>query len=466
MVALFDRVYTERKSRTQSDKKISSIHSLVSSIFSSLCYVSLLIIYIAYYFIIKKPKTKMKKSYLIILLFAFIGFSHTANAQYTKLLDFAGTINGSSPYSSLIYDGSFLYGTISDGGLNSFGTIFKIKTDGSGYVKIIDFNGTNGGTPTGSLIYDGSFLYGMTNAGGANNYGTIFKIKPDGTGYVKLLDFNGATNGNFPTGSLISDGSFLYGMTYFGGANGTGTVFKYGLTVPAQPSAITGNVSVCSGTVNTYSVAAVTGATSYTWSLPSGWVGISTTDSITVTAGTSGGNITVTANNSYGSSVAQTATVTVNALPPTPTITASGAILTSSAASGNQWYLNSVIIVGATAKSYTATKNGNYSVVVTNAQSCSASSAIYALSAVGIAGIENSNSFVIYPNPNKGDFTIEGTAANKELVITNVLGELIFKTKTNSGKTEISLSNMPAGIYFLQINTENGIISKKVFIQD
>jgi hypothetical protein len=52
------------------------------------------------------------------------------------------------------------------------------------------------------------------------------------------------------------------------------------------------------------------------------------------------------------------------------------------------------------------------------------------------------------------------------LVITNVLGELIFKTKTNSGKTEISLSNMPAGIYFLQINTENGIISKKVFIQD
>ena len=52
----------------------------------------------------------------------------------------------------------------------------------------------------------------MTNTGGASNYGTIFKIKLDGTGYVKLFDFSTGT-GNNPTGSLIYDGTFLYGMT-------------------------------------------------------------------------------------------------------------------------------------------------------------------------------------------------------------------------------------------------------------
>ena len=39
---------------------------------------------------------------------------------------------------------------------------------------------------------------------------------------------------------------------------------------PAQPATITGNAAVCAGTAQAYSVAAVSGATSYTWSLPSG----------------------------------------------------------------------------------------------------------------------------------------------------------------------------------------------------
>lgn len=48
----------------------------------------------------------------------------------------------------------------------------------------------------------------MTASGGANNLGTLFKILPDGTGFVKLLDFNGSVNGASPYGSLISDGTF------------------------------------------------------------------------------------------------------------------------------------------------------------------------------------------------------------------------------------------------------------------
>ena len=161
---------------------------------------------------------------------------------YSKLLDFAGVTNGKYPYGSLISDGTFLYGMTAGGGTNNKGTVFKINLDGSGYLKLLDFTGTaNGGNPNGSLISDGAFLYGMTAFGGTNNKGVIFKIKFDGSGYSNLLDFAGSTNGGNPYGSLISDGTFLYGMTYGGGVNGLGTIFKY-----QYCSAITDSLTITS----------------------------------------------------------------------------------------------------------------------------------------------------------------------------------------------------------------------------
>ncbi|POY38230.1 hypothetical protein C3L50_13285 [Flavobacterium alvei] len=167
----------------------------------------------------------MKKQLLFFVFFLCIGKS--SFAQYTKLLDFDGTAKGKYPYGTLYSDGIFLYGTTSIGGTNDLGTVFKIKPDGTGFSKLLDFAGTtNGSNPYGNLISDGTFLYGMTVNGGANNLGTIFKIMPDGTGYAKLLDFAGTSNGGNPWGSLISDGTYLYGMTFVGGSNSMGTVFK------------------------------------------------------------------------------------------------------------------------------------------------------------------------------------------------------------------------------------------------
>lgn len=153
-------------------------------------------------------------------------FSVSTHAQHTKLMDLTGA-NGRQPWGSLISDGTFLYGMTNIGGANNMGTIFKIRPDGSDFSKLLDFAGiTNGSAPRGSLLFDGTFLYGMTSTGGTNNFGTIFKILPNGSGFVKLLDFNGTVNGRLPWGSLISDGTFLYGMTSAGGAGDLGTVFK------------------------------------------------------------------------------------------------------------------------------------------------------------------------------------------------------------------------------------------------
>jgi uncharacterized repeat protein (TIGR03803 family) len=174
----------------------------------------------------------MKK---IKLLSAIIAISTlNTSAQYAKIHDFAAkiaTATGARPISDLISDGTFLYGTTGAGGANGFGTVFKIKPDGTEYTILINFNDNNGNNPVGSLYYDGTYLYGMTYLGGKYRDGTgqgvgvLYKLKPDGTAFQILLEFNGY-NGYNPYGALISDGTHLYGMTEYGGINGVGNIFK------------------------------------------------------------------------------------------------------------------------------------------------------------------------------------------------------------------------------------------------
>ncbi len=87
--------------------------------------------------------------------------------------------------------------------------------------------GTDGQTPYAGLIQgsDGNF-YGTTYFGGANGFGTVFKVTPSGTETV-LYSFAGGSDGEHPYAGVIqgSDGNF-YGTTYQGGTGGYGTVFK------------------------------------------------------------------------------------------------------------------------------------------------------------------------------------------------------------------------------------------------
>ncbi len=90
---------------------------------------------------------------------------------------------------------------------------------------------------------------------------------------------------------------------------------------PSTPSTITGNSNPCANAPSvTYTVGLVLGANTYTWTVPSGAVIIAGqgTNSITVNYGVNPGNVTVSANNSCGSSSASTLPVTINSIPSTP----------------------------------------------------------------------------------------------------------------------------------------------------
>ncbi|MBI5684959.1 MAG: hypothetical protein HZC54_07750 [Verrucomicrobia bacterium] len=155
---------------------------------------------------------------------------NTDGAGYTPLHSFAGGNNdGNEPYGSLILSGSTLYGMTYQGGSGELGVVFKINTDGSGYTNLHCFTGQkgDGGQPKGSLTLTGSTLYGMTSLGGTNDMGVVFKVNTDGSGYTTLHSFaGGKDDGSYPFGEVTLAGSALYGMTYKGGGNDKGVIFK------------------------------------------------------------------------------------------------------------------------------------------------------------------------------------------------------------------------------------------------
>src|SRR5262245_59653652 len=91
------------------------------------------------------------------------------------------------------------------------------------------------------------------------------------------------------------------------------------VVAPSAPDSVYGNRTVCASTIQTYSVTAVSGATSYKWMLPFGWSGSSTTNSISLRAGTVSGVVSVTAINDCGNSDTTLASITVNTIPLRPT---------------------------------------------------------------------------------------------------------------------------------------------------
>jgi len=125
---------------------------------------------------------------------------------------------------SLLLSGSTLFGTTEAGGIYSYGSIFSIQTDGSGYTLLHQF-GSDAFAPT-ELEISGSTLYGMTYMGGANDFGVIFRIETDGTAFTILHDISEGSDVYTNSGTLIISDSTLYGLTYYGGDNDCGTIFK------------------------------------------------------------------------------------------------------------------------------------------------------------------------------------------------------------------------------------------------
>jgi uncharacterized repeat protein (TIGR03803 family) len=164
------------------------------------------------------------------LLLADTGRAASISFTYYTNLFGSSVSNGVNPHSALVLgsDGLTLFGTASAGGTSGYGTIFKVKVDGSGFQNLHSFAGTPtdgalgvfglaplrvSGNLGGLTLGRDGYIYGTTFAGGSNNAGTIYKIGQDGNGYqiIHSCDFES------PIAPIIhgQDGA-LYGTGLYG----------------------------------------------------------------------------------------------------------------------------------------------------------------------------------------------------------------------------------------------------------
>ena len=159
-------------------------------------------------------------------------FKISTNGALTRLYSFGSVqdtngvaLDGAGPVAGLVQgsDGSF-YGTTENGGnfgytpppqlpgwpvLVTFGTVFKISTNGALTTLYYFTGGNDGSSPTAGLVQgsDGDF-YGTTSGRGTNGgYGTVFKMSTNGA-LTRLYSFTDGNRGANSVAGLVqgSDG--------------------------------------------------------------------------------------------------------------------------------------------------------------------------------------------------------------------------------------------------------------------
>ncbi|WP_452222267.1 M28 family peptidase [Lacinutrix salivirga] len=114
-------------------------------------------------------------------------------------------------------------------------------------------------------------------------------------------------------------------------------------------------------------------------------------------------------------------------------------------------------ISGATNQTYSPTNTGNYAVEIVSG-SCTEVSECYNFNSLSV-DLFNDNEIKIFPNPTKGQLTIETFLAdNVDLKIYDITGKLLIKTKIESNFKVLNISNLQAGVYFIEAktNTKSG----------
>ena len=265
-------------------------------------------------------------------------------------------------------------------------------------------------------------------------------------------------------------------------------------SIPVAPGTIIGTINnLCPNGISnpTYSIAAVSGASSYTWTAPVGTTIISGQGTTSVTLEVSGtfssGTLSVIANNACSSSVAKTLALSNTPLTPTSitgSTTPCGIVTYTSAtvaqAVSYTWTVptgmeitagqgTSTITVNVIASSVTGNitvkasnncKTGNARSLAVN--SCSFSTRMSEASPIQVVN-ESEVEVIVFPNPTNEIVNIQLSnelEENIKIELINLIGQKVSEVVIQKGNTSTSatLEGMPAGIYLLQASKSDGTL--------
>lgn len=161
-----------------------------------------------------------------------VAYSIATDGTFTKLHDFSTSVDGDIPTTGLTLGPDGNYYGVARGGANNCGTLYSITPSGS-FQLIHSFTSAEGVIPYSHLVLGpGGYLYGVCAQGGTNNSGTLYRT--DTLGNITVLHNFGPSDLHFagpdgvePLGNIVvmADGT-VFGSTFYGGANGTGVIYK------------------------------------------------------------------------------------------------------------------------------------------------------------------------------------------------------------------------------------------------
>ncbi|RMG94516.1 MAG: T9SS C-terminal target domain-containing protein [Chloroflexi bacterium] len=127
---------------------------------------------------------------------------------------------------------------------------------------------------------------------------------------------------------------------------------------------------------------------------------------------------------------------------------------------------------GATTQNLTGiTSQGIYTVVITDSASCT-DTASFTVGGIVHAGYQQTRvPATVFPSPNQGIFKIYAPgrlAAIEQLTMTDIRGNLVFAKRiqpTNAPVLTVDCSNLPPGVYFLILRSEDSLQPIKIILQ-
>ncbi|MBW8051557.1 MAG: PKD domain-containing protein [Cytophagales bacterium] len=232
------------------------------------------------------------------------------------------------------------------------------------------------------------------------------------------------------------------------------------------------NPPICAGDNVIFTATQTNGGTpTYQWQVNG--VNVGTDSSYSSSALNNGDSVTciMTSTLTCATGSPATSNVVVMAVNPLPTPSISqqfDSVLTvDTTYSSYQWLFNDdTIIIGATSQVYIASQTGLYAVWVTDANGCSGKSAQTPVIISGISDLELLSNLKIYPNPANDVLIIDANNIRLNMItMINSLGQVVIVNKPNNNNThELDVSGLAPGLYFLQIQTNKGMVMKNVGI--
>ena len=320
--------------------------------------------------------------------------------------------------------------------------------------------------------------YSVPVSSGANSYNWVL---PAGAVIASGAGTNSVTV-NFGPG--FNGGNICVTATSICGINSAPRCKTVASNKPATPGNFTnGQLSGVCGQTFTYTIANVTGATSYTWTPPAGASlaspnGTNSID-VTYTNGFTTGNLCVTANNGCGSSSPRC--VLIKGTPLTPGAISGPAIVCANesgdaysispvfGATGYSWTKpdGSTIVSGQGTPSIILDWGTNGGMVTVTAIGACGNSGTKTLNVVMTCKLSSSTlpgaSISAYPNPVSSNLTVELEATNSGIYTVEMMdlsGRVVYSNEVSAvigfNSIELDVSNYSKGVYTLRVKNIEG----------